>query len=69
MILSLSAAVGTIVSVAVGVLAVGIVEFTLIYSYVRKKQGKSGCDCGCDCCSCKSACHSNEKKPDDKPKP
>ena len=48
MILSLSAAVGTIVSVAVGVLAVGIVVFTLIYSYVRKKQGKSGCDCGCD---------------------
>lgn len=45
MILSLSAAVGTIVSVAVGVLAVGIVVFTLIYSYVRKKQGKSGCDC------------------------
>lgn len=43
MILSLSAAVGTIVSVAVGVLAVGIVVFTLIYSYVRKKQGKSGC--------------------------
>lgn len=69
MILSLSAAVGTIVSVAVGVLAVGIVVFTLIYSYVRKKQGKSGCDCGYDCCSCKSACHSNEKKPDDKPKP
>lgn len=66
MITSLLSTSGTIISVVIGVVAVGIVVFTAIYHYVRKKQGKSGCDCGCDCCACHSKCQPEEQKTDDK---
>lgn len=56
-IASLLGVAGTIVTVAIAVLAVGIVLFSVIRHFVRKSQGK-GPDCGCgDCggnCSC---CH------------
>ena len=61
-------ATGTIISVVIGILAAGLVVFTLIYSYIRKKQGKSGCDCGCDCCSCREDCHPSEKNRNDSTK-
>ncbi|MDY6367198.1 MAG: FeoB-associated Cys-rich membrane protein [Clostridia bacterium] len=37
-------------------LVIGVV----ITSIIRKKQGKTSCDCGCDCCHC-SGCSSKPK--------
>lgn len=66
MALNLLSAAGTIVSVVIGVLAVGIVVFTLVWHYVRKKQGKGGCGCGCSGCTGCSSCVPKKKKPDEK---
>ncbi len=52
--LQLLSAAGTAISVVIGIAAVGIVVFAVVYHAVRKKQGKGGCDCGCSDCS---ACH------------
>ncbi len=57
--LILSAA-GTVVSVVIAVLAVGLVAFGIGYQIRCKKKGKSSC--GCDCSSCGGCCHSHEKK-------
>ena len=55
MALNLLSAAGTAVSAVIGVLAAGIVAFTLVRHYVRKKQGKGGCGCDCSsCCGCPS---------------
>lgn len=63
MALNLLSAAGTIVSVVIGVLAVGIVVFAVVYHYVRKKQSKGGCDCGCSGCSgCCSSCAPKKKE-------
>ena len=55
----LLSAVGTAVTAAVGVLAVGIVVFAIVWHFVQKKRGKTGCGCDCShcggCCSCPSA--------------
>ncbi len=50
MLHSLLSAAGTAVSVVIAVVAVGLVVFAIVYHVVRKKQGKSGCDCGCSNC-------------------
>ncbi len=60
-------AAGTAISIAIGVLAAGLVIFAIVYHAVRKKQGKSGCDCGCagcsgHCASCRPDHRSEEKK-------
>ena len=62
MAVNLLSAAGTIVSAVIGVLAAGIVVFTVVRQYVCKKQGKGGCDCGCAGCSGCSACAAREKK-------
>ncbi len=63
MALNLLSAAGTIVSVVIGVLAAGFVVFMLVWHYVRKKQGKGGCDCGCSGCSgCCSSCAPKKKE-------
>ena len=59
---SILSAAGTIVSVAVGVVAAGLVVFAIVYHAVRKKQGKSGCDCGCSGCAGCTACGSAQKQ-------
>lgn len=66
MLHSLLSAGGTAVSVIIAVVAVGLVVFAVVYHIVRKKQGKSGCDCGCSncpghCSSCSSV-RKDEKK-------
>ena len=62
MVSCLLSATGTIVTIAVGVAAVGIVGFSVIWHFVRKKQGKTGCGCDCSGCSGCSACRPKEKK-------
>lgn len=62
MALNLLSAAGTIVSVVIGVLAAGFVVFMLVWHYVRKRQGKGGCDCGCSGCSGCSSCAARESK-------
>lgn len=66
MAFDLLSAAGTVVSVIIGVLAVGIVVFAVVYHYIRKKQGKGGCDCGCSgcsgCCSSRSPKEKGDKK-------
>ncbi len=62
MVSCLLSATGTIVTIAVGVAAVGIVVFSVIWHFVRKKQGKTGCGCDCSGCSGCSACRPKEKK-------
>ncbi|HIY77699.1 MAG TPA: FeoB-associated Cys-rich membrane protein [Candidatus Borkfalkia excrementavium] len=62
MVSCLLSATGTIVTIAVGVAAVGIVIFSVIWHFVRKKQGKTGCGCDCSGCSGCSACRPKEKK-------
>lgn len=67
MLFGLLSAAGTAVSVAVGVLAVGLVVFAVVYHAIRKKQGKGGCDCGCGGCSgCCSSCSPKRKTEDKK---
>lgn len=60
MLNSLLSVVGTVVSIIIGVLAVGIVVATIIVSAIRKKQGKTGCSCGC--ANCSHACHCNDEE-------
>ncbi len=60
MLNSLLSVTGTIISIAIGVVAVAIVVATVITSVIRKKQGKGGCDCGCAHCS--HNCYSNNKE-------
>ena len=55
----LASAVGTVVSVLIGVAAVGIVVAVVVLHAVRKKQGKGGCDCDCSGCPGCYACHSH----------
>ena len=62
MVSCLLSATGTIVTIAVGVAAVGIVIFSVIWHFVRKKLGKTGCGCDCSGCSGCSACRPKEKK-------
>ena len=62
MVSCLLSATGTIVTIAVGVAAVGIVIFSVIWHFVRKKQGKTGCGCDCSGCGGCSACRPKEKK-------
>lgn len=62
MVSCLLSATGTIVTIAVGVAAVGIVVFSVIWHFVRKKQGKTGCGCDCSGCNGCSACRPKEKK-------
>ena len=57
----LASAVGTVVSVLIGVAAVGIVVAVVGLPAGRRKQGKGGCDCGCDGCPGCSACHGQSK--------
>ena len=58
---------GTAISVAVGAAAAGIVVFTVIWHFVRKKQGKGGCDCGCsDCSACRLCRRTEERGPEQK---
>ena len=59
MLQMLASAVGTVVSVLVAVLAVGIVIAVVVLHAVRKKQGKGGCDCDCSGCPGFHACHSH----------
>ena len=56
----LLSATGTIVSVVIAVLAVGLVAFGIGYQIWCKKRGKSSC--GCDCSSCGGCCHTRKKK-------
>lgn len=56
MLHSLLSAAGTAVSVVIAVVAVGLVVFAIVYHFVRKKQGKTGC--GCDCPGCPGHCSS-----------
>ena len=66
MALNLLSAAGTIVSVVIGVLAAGFVVFMLVWHYVRKKQGKTGC--GCDCPGCPGHCSSRPPKKEEEKK-
>ena len=68
-ILILSVA-GTVISVAVGVIAAGIVAAAVALHFVRKKQGKTGCGCDCSGCAGCCSCHAqkNEEKPDSRNK-
>lgn len=56
----------TPMDIAIIVLAAVAVVGVIVWRIVRKKQGKSGCDCGCSggCAGC-SACPST-KKPENK---
>lgn len=56
----LLSATGTIVSVVIAVLAVGLVAFGIGYQIWCKKKGKNSC--GCDCSSCGGCCHTRKKK-------
>ena len=51
--------VGILFTVLAAVLAVGIVAGVVVWRYVQKKRGKTGCGCDCShcggCCSCPSA--------------
>lgn len=40
-----------------------IVIGVIITSVIRKKQGKSSCDCGCNCCHNEHCSVKNEKLP------
>ena len=62
MVSCLLSATGTIVTIAVGVAAVGIVIFSVIWHFVRKKQGKTGCGCDCSGCGGCSACRPKREK-------
>ena len=42
-----------------------IVIGVIITSIIRKKQGKSSCDCGCDCCACSRCSGKSNIKKDD----
>lgn len=65
--LQLLSAAGTAISVVIAVAAVGIVVFTVVWHYVRKKQGKGGCDCGCsDCSACHMCSRAKEREPKQK---
>lgn len=63
--LNLLTVAGTIVSIAVGVVAAGLVVFAIAYKIWCKKHGKSGCGCDCSSCGCCS-CHTKEKKEEKK---
>lgn len=65
MLFGLLSAAGTAVSIAVGVLAVGLVVFAVVYHAIRKKQGKSGCGCG-GCSGCCSSCSPKRKTDEEK---
>lgn len=67
MILNLLFVAGTVISVIVGVVAVGIVVSAIALHYVRKKQGKTGCGCDCAGCSACCACRPKEKKEQKRP--
>ena len=56
---ALLSAAGTAISAAIAAAAVLIVAGVLVFHFIRKKQGKTGC--GCDCPSC-SRCNKNTKK-------
>lgn len=59
----LLSALGTAVSVAVGVLAAGAVVFAVVWHFVQKKRGKTGgCGCGCEHCGLCSSCRGPQKK-------
>ncbi len=64
MLHSLLSAAGTAVSVVIAVVAVGLVVFAIVHHFVRKKQGKSGCDCGCSNCPghCSSCLPENKQE-------
>lgn len=65
--LQLLSAAGTAISVVIAAAAVGIVVFTVVWRYVRKRQGKGGCDCGCsDCSACRMCSHAEERDPKQK---
>ena len=53
---------GTILSVAIALVAVGVVVLTVALHFVRNKQGKTGCGCGCAGCSGCTACRPKEQK-------
>ncbi len=55
----LLSAVGTAVTIAIAVLAVGLVVFAVWYQIRCKKKGKGSC--GCDCSSCGGRCHTQKK--------
>ena len=57
----LLSAVGTAVTAAVGVLAVGIVVFAIVWHFVQKKRGKTGCGCDCSHCGGCRACRPAQK--------
>ena len=50
------------VEIIVVIAAVVIVAGVFIGWIVRKKQGKTGCDCGCSSCPHSAACHSAKTK-------
>lgn len=56
------------VEIIVIIAAAAIVLGVVIGAIVRKKQGKSGCDCGCSACPHCAACASVKKKADASPK-
>ena len=60
----LLSATGTIVSAAIGLLAVGIIIFSIVRGVIRKKQGKSGCDFCDHCAGNCTACHTRSDPPD-----
>ncbi len=43
--------------------AAAFVVGVAIYSFVRRKHGKGGCDCGCDHCRC-GGCASRKTPPE-----
>lgn len=61
MALQLLSAVGTAVSVAIGVLAAAAVVFAVVWHFVQKKRGKTGCGCDCAHCGLCSSCRPAEK--------
>lgn len=66
MLHGLLSAGGTAVSVIIAIVAVGLVVFAVVYHIVRKKQGKSGCDCGC--ANCPGHCSSRPPKKEEEQK-
>ena len=64
MLYGLLSAAGTVISVIIAVVAVGIVVMALVLHFVRKKQGKTGCGCDCSGCAGCTACRpeKSEKK-------
>lgn len=45
------------------VLACAFVIGVVVWQIVRKKKGKSGCDCGGNCAACRGCAHTQKDEP------